>query len=258
MKKLSVVVITRNEEQNIRRCLASVSWADEIVVIDSGSDDRTVEMARELGARVFAFDWRGFGPAKREGVDKATGEWILSLDADEVVSAELAAEIKKVLSEDNDYSGYYMPRKANFLGRWIYHCGWYPDPVLRLFDKSRGNFNDVIVHEKVLVEGRVGRMKGEILHYSYPTLDSYFLKFNRYTTMGARAAFQAGKKAGWFDLLVKPPASFFKHYIVKQGFRDGWEGFLISILSSVSVLVKYAKLREMVRKKNGDENEQAD
>jgi len=245
MKKLSVVVITRNEEKNIRRCLESVSWADEIVVVDSHSTDRTVEIASELGARVYNIEWNGFGPAKREGVDKASGEWILSLDADEVVSGELAAEIKKALEGDNEYSGYYILRKANFLGRWIYHCGWYPDPVLRLFEKSRGDFNDALVHEKVLVEGRVGRLKGELWHYSYPTLESYFVKFNRYTAMGAEAALQRGKRAGWFDILVKPPVSFLKHYIVKQGFRDGWEGFLISILSSAAVLVKYAKLREL-------------
>ena len=213
------------------------------MIIDSHSADRTVEIASEFGARIYNIEWSGFGPAKREGVDRATGEWILSLDADEVVSEELAAEIKKALKGDNEYSGYYMPRKANFLGRWIYHCGWYPDPVLRLLVKSRGNFNAALVHEKVLVEGRVGRLKGELLHYSYPTLESYFVKFNRYTAMGAEAAFGKGKSAGWFDILVKPPVSFLKHYIVNQGFRDGWEGFLISILSSAAVLVKYAKLR---------------
>ncbi|MBN1212535.1 MAG: glycosyltransferase family 2 protein [candidate division Zixibacteria bacterium] len=255
MKKLSVVVITRNEEHNLRRCLESVSWADEIVVIDSHSTDRTVEIATGFSARVYDIDWPGFGPAKRKGVDRATGEWILSLDADEVVSDELAAEIRKVLEGDDEYSGYYMPRKANFLGRWIYHCGWYPDPLLRLFDKSRGNFNDALVHEKVLLKGRVGRLKGELRHYSYPTLDSYFSKFNRYTTLGAEAAFRQGKRAGWFDILVRPPASFLKHYIIKQGFRDGWEGFLISVLSSAAVLVKYAKLKEMTKKKNVTENE---
>ena len=255
MKKLSVVVITKNEERNIRRCLESVHFADEIVVVDSRSTDRTREIAAEFGAVIDEIEWTGFGPAKRAGVDRATGEWVLSLDADEVVSEELAAEIRKVLESDNRYSGFYMPRKANFLGRWIYHCGWYPDPVLRLFDKRKGNFNDALVHEKVLVEGRVGRLKGELLHYSYPTLDSYFVKFNRYTRMGAETARRRGKKAGWFDMVVKPPVSFFKHYIVKQGFRDGWEGFLISVLSSAAVLVKYAKLRELTKKKNGSDYE---
>lgn len=247
MKKLSVVVITRDEEKNIRRCLESVSWADEIIVIDSHSTDRTTTIASDMGARVYSIAWQGFGHAKREGVDKARSDWILSLDADEVVSGELALEIKKVLENDTEYSGYYFTRKANFLGRWIYHCGWYPDPVLRLFLKSKGNFNNALVHEKAVVDGKCGRLKGELLHYSYSTMTGYLDKFNRYTTLGAEKAHSEGKKAGWFDLILKPPASFFKHYIVKQGFRDGWEGFLISILSATAVLVKYAKLREMDR-----------
>lgn len=247
MKKLSVVVITKDEEKNIHRCLESVSWADEIIVVDSHSTDRTTTIASEMGARVYSIDWKGFGHAKREGVDKARSDWILSLDADEVVSGELALEIKKVLENDMEYSGYYLTRKANFLGRWIYHCGWYPDPVLRLFLKSKGNFNDALVHEKAVVNGKCSWLKGELLHYSYPTMTGYLAKFNRYTTLGAEKAHSEGKKTSCFDLVIKPPASFFKHYIVKQGFRDGWEGFLISILSATAVLVKYAKLRELAR-----------
>lgn len=247
MKKLSVVVITKNEEKNIRRCLESVAWADEIVIVDNESTDRTREIAAAFDARIFTVGWNGYGNAKRTGVDKAEGEWILSIDADEVVSEALAAEIKQAISVDDGHSGYLMPRKANFLGRWINHCGWYPDLILRLFLKSRGNFNTAMIHEKVELDGRTGRLKNDLLHYSYPDWESYFIKFNRYTTLGAETAFERGRRAGWFDILIKPPVSFFKHYVVKRGFLDGWEGFLISFLSSTAVLVKYAKLRTMPR-----------
>jgi len=252
MKKLSVVVITKNEEKNIRRCLEAVLWADEIVLIDNESSDRTREIAGEFGARIFTVGWNGYGNAKRTGVGHAEGEWILSIDADEVVTDELAFEIKNVIQHESEYSGYLMPRRVNFLGRWINHCGWYPDLLLRLFLKSRGNINTAMIHERVEIDGPVGRLKGDLLHYSYPDMESYFVKFNRYTTLGAETAFENGRRAGWFDILVKPPVSFFKHYIAKQGFRDGWEGFLISFLSSTAVLVKYAKLRALNKKSNDE------
>ncbi len=242
---LSVVMISKNEEGNIVRSLESVKWADEIILIDSQSEDRTVEIARELGAKVFSPEWKGYGPAKMEGVNRASHDWILSIDADEVVSPELAAEIKKIIAGNSEQVGYYVPRITMFLGRWIKHCGWYPDYVLRLFRKSHGNFDGAVVHEKVVVDGPTAHMTSELLHYSYVNLDDYFEKFNRYTTMGAEEAYRKGAAAGWFDLVVKPPVAFIKHFISKQGFRDGLEGFLISVLSSIAVMVKYAKLREM-------------
>ncbi|MFZ5979480.1 MAG: glycosyltransferase family 2 protein [Candidatus Zixiibacteriota bacterium] len=250
MKKLSVVVITRNEEKNIRRCLEAVTWAEEIVLVDNESTDRTREIAAEFGARIFTVGWGGYGTAKRTGVEHAEGEWILSVDADEVVSEELAAEIKDAILAENDYCGYTIPRKTNFLGRWINHCGWYPDRLLRLFKKNQGNFNTAMIHEKVELDGRVGSLRHDLLHYSYPDLESYFIKFNRYTTLGAEAANADGKRAGWFDILFKPPVSFFKHYVIKRGFLDGWEGLLISFLSSTAVLIKYAKLRAMKKPSN--------
>ena len=246
MSTLSVVVITRNEEANIARCLKSVSWADDIVVMDSSSTDRTVEIAKEHKARVFTVDWKGFGAAKQEGVDKSVGEWVLSIDADEEVSGQLTDEIRKAI-EDNAYNGYYIGRRTNFLGRWIYHCGW-SDSVLRLFKKENGRFDGATVHERIVLDGEAGHLKGELFHYSYPTLESYFEKFNRYTTLGAQQALEQGKSANWLDIVIRPPVSFVKHYISKQGFRDGLEGFTISALSSVAVLVKYAKLRDLQRK----------
>lgn len=249
---LSVVIITRNEEENIGRCLASVGFANEIIVIDSCSTDNTVEIAREHGAHVYPIEWTGYGPAKREAVRRATGEWILSIDADEVLSPDLAEEIQGVMSMATDRRGYYMRRKTQFMGKWIMHCGWYPDFVLRLFQASNGDFNDAVVHEKVILNGNAGHLKGELLHYSYPNLEHYLRKSNRYTTLGAEEAFRQGKKAGWTHLVVRPPIAFVKHYFIKQGFRDGLEGLVLSILSSVAVLVKYAKLRDLHRRARGN------
>lgn len=244
---LSVVVITKNEEANIRRCLESVAWADELIVIDSQSTDRTVEIAREHGAVVCDVEWRGYGPAKRRGVALATQEWVLSLDADEAVGMELARQIQEIVAGVGEHEGYIVRRRTNFLGRWIYHCGWYPDPVLRLFRRERGNVNEAVVHERVEVEGSVGRLSGEILHYSYPTLEHYLAKSDVYTTLGAREAFRKGRRAHWYDIVFRPPVSFISHYLIRRGFRDGMEGLIISVMSSVAVLVKYAKLRHLGR-----------
>ncbi len=251
---LSVVIITKNEEANIERCLSSVDWADELVVIDSQSTDKTVEIATRFGARIFSPVWRGYGPAKQEGVDRATHEWILSIDADEVVEPTLAKEIQDVVASETDRAGYYMPRKTEFLGRWILHCGWYPDRLVRLFRKSKGRLSEVVVHEEVVVDGPVGYLKGHLLHYSYPDLEHYLKKFNTYTTLGAEEAFRAGRKAGWADLVVRPPVAFIKHYISRQGFRDGVQGFIVSVLSATAVLVKYAKLWHKEKQVLEDDN----
>jgi len=245
MMQLSAVIITRNEESNIKRCLESVRFADEIIVVDNNSSDKTVPIAESLGAKVYTTTWKGFGAAKQEGVNYASGEWILSIDADEEIPEMLAKEIQAKLASTNGCAGYYLNRKTMFLGKWINHCGWYPDYVIRLFQKNKGEFDDAIVHEKAVVDGAVGYLNVDMLHYSYPDLESYLNKFNRYTTLGAEEAFRKGKKAGWFDILIKPPVSFIKHYIVKQGFRDGWAGLVLSALSAMSVMVKYAKLRTL-------------
>ncbi len=252
---LSVVVITKNEEQNIGRCLESVKWADEIILVDTQSTDRTCEIAGKYGARIFSPEWRGYGRAKREGVRLAKGRWILSVDADEEVSPELAEEIKGIMHNEANRSGFFMARRTNFLGRWIRHSGWSPDLVLRLFLKAEGNFDEAVVHEKVILNGETGYLRGKLLHYSYPNLEQYLEKFNRYTTLGAEEAFHRGKRSRWWDIVVRPPVAFVKHYISRQGFRDGLEGFVISVMSSVAVLVKYAKLRHMAKKetsRNGD------
>jgi len=251
MAGLSVVIIALNEEDNLPRCLASVKWADEIVLVDSGSSDRTMEIGRTAGATVVSFGWQGFGAAKKEGVNRAAGPWILSIDADEEVTPELRSEITAAVAGDDSRVGYFIPRRTRFLGRWIYHCGWYPDPVLRLFRKDRGDFDEAVVHERVDVEGRVGRLSNDLLHYSYPTLEAYFEKFNRYTTMAAQAAYERGRRAGAFDILARPVANFIKQYFLKAGFLDGLEGLLISVFSSCHVMTKYAKLRHLWKTNDG-------
>lgn len=249
MTKLSCVIITKNEEKNLRRCLESVPFADEIIVVDSQSVDNTLEIAREFNAKIYSPVWKGYGPAKQEGVRHASHDWILSIDADEVVSEPLRQTIEALLSGGFAADGYYIPRKTNFIGRWINHSGWYPDYVLRLFNKQKGRFDEAVVHEKVIVEGKTGYLKEDLLHYSYPTLEEYFRKFNNYTTIGAEELHQRGVKSGLVKLLFKPPVQFFKSYCVKLGILDGIEGFLISFLSSVAVLVKYAKLHALNKRK---------
>ena len=258
MKPLSVVIIARNEEKNIRRCLQSVAWASEIVLVDSGSDDGTVEIAREFNVNVIDRPFTGYGPAKKEAVNNATSDWILSIDADEEVSPRLKDEITNILADENvQCAGYFVRRKTLFLGRWIKHCGWYPDYILRLFRKSHGDFNEAVVHEKVVLSGATGHLKGELLHYSYPSLEDYLRKSNWYTTLGANEAFKKGIRAGWFDIVIKPILSFISHYIVRQGFRDGLEGFMVSALSAVAVMNKYTKLRELHRNGKGTDEHYA-
>lgn len=250
MTRLSAIIITKNEESNLPRLLKSIAWADEIVVVDSHSQDQTVAIAKQFGAQVHQMDWIGFGPAKRAAADFATGDWLLSVDADEEVTPELAAEIQSAVQGNGDVAGYYIPRRTSFLGRWIYHCGWYPDPVLRLFRKENGTFDDALVHERVNLIGQTGRLQNELLHYSYPDLELYLEKLNRYTSLGAEEAWREGKRAGLMQILVKPPVTFAKHYLVKKGFLDGIEGFILSALSAMSVLVKYAKLRQLSKSKD--------
>ncbi|MFC1475185.1 glycosyltransferase family 2 protein [Candidatus Zixiibacteriota bacterium] len=245
MEKLSVVIITKDEEKNISRTLESVTWADEIVLVDSQSSDRTVEIAESFGVKIYSPPWRGYGPAKKEGVNRASHRWILSIDADEVVTTELKEEIKSILESEKPEVGYYLPRMTNFLGKWIKHSGWYPDYVLRLFNKDFGNFNENVVHEAVIVSGTTGQLKNDLLHYSYPNLEEYFNKYNRYTTIGAEELYKKGKKSSIFEIVFKPFIAFIKHFIIKAGFLDGVEGFLVSFLSATAVMVKYAKLRRL-------------
>ncbi len=247
MTKLSLVVVTLNEEANIEECLRSADFADEIVVVDSRSSDRTVERARQFTDKVFVTDFEGYGKLKAEAVRRAGGEWILSLDADERVSPELAREIAAAVGRDEGCSGYLVRRRTYFLGKWIAHGGWYPDYVLRLFKREAGGFDNALVHESVRVKGKVGRLESDILHYSDRDLAHYLWKLDRFTSLSAQSLLEEGRGAGVADLLLRPPFTFFKMYLFKRGFLDGIHGLILALLSSVHVLLKYVKLWEKHR-----------
>ncbi|MFH2035860.1 MAG: glycosyltransferase family 2 protein [Candidatus Zixiibacteriota bacterium] len=246
---LSVIVIAKNEEKNITRCLKSVSFADQLVVVDTGSTDDTMVIAMECGAEVHCLEWTGFGPAKTFALSKATCSWVLSIDADEVVSEELAKEINNLPLEPG-VNGYYLSRKTNFLGRWIKHSGWYPNYVPRLFRRDRGKFTEAVVHESIEIDGETRKLNGDFLHYSYPDITSYTAKMEQYSSLGAQRLHERGHKFSPLNVIFNPLGRFFKHYIIKVGFLDGFEGLLIAILSSYSVMLKYLKLRELGRKQN--------
>jgi glycosyltransferase involved in cell wall biosynthesis len=246
LSALSAIIITKNEERNIRECLSSVRWVDEVVVVDGGSTDKTVEVAKDMGAKVFIRSWEGYGAAKIFALAQCSGNWILWLDADERVTKELAEEIQHLVrQEDSDYAGYEASRKAYFLGRWIKHCGWYPGFVIRLFRREAGKFTENKVHERLEVNGKVGRLRSDLLHYTDPNLFHYFEKFNRYTSLAAEELAQQGQKFGLTQLIVRPIWQFLKMYVVQRGFLDGFHGFILCVLSSSYVFTKYAKLWEL-------------
>lgn len=229
--------------------MQSVVWAKEIIVVDSHSTDNTVKLVKKFTEKVFVKEWLGYAGAKNFALDNTTSDWILWLDADERVTPELALEIKRVISEDNDeYMGYEVARRAYFLGKWIKHCGWYPGYVTRLFKRSAVKFNEMRVHEKLEILGKVGRLSSDILHYTDDTLFHYLVKFNRYTTLAAEDLADCGKRSSFFDLLIRPPYLFFKMFFLRGGFLDGMHGFILSLISANYVFVKYAKLRETSRR----------
>ena len=243
---VSVVLITRNEAPRIRTCLASVRWAEEIVVVDQHSTDATATICRELGARVITREMvAGFGEQKSFAIAQATEPWVLSLDADEEVTEALRLEIERAVGEPGSCVGFRVPRLTSYLGRFIHHCGWYPNPVLRLFRRGRGRFTDALVHEEVVVDGPVGDLRGDLLHRSYDTLGDHVRKLLLYTAYDARMLARRGDRAGWWRLAVKPPATFVRKFFVQGGYREGWHGFVLSAMAALVVLVNYVRLAEL-------------
>lgn len=241
MLRLTVLILTKNEASQIRDCLQSVRFAGEILVIDSGSTDATVAIAREQAARVIETDWSGYSATKALGLKEATGDWILWLDADERVTRELEQEIGALVS-DTSTAGYYLARKTIFLGRWIKHCGWYPGFTLRLFRREAGRFSDDLVHESVRVTGPTAHLAHPMIHYTDPTLEHYFDKLNHYTSLAARQLYLSGRRFRLTDLLARPIFTFIKMYLFKRGFLDGIPGLILCTLSACYVFTKYAKL----------------
>jgi glycosyltransferase involved in cell wall biosynthesis len=255
-KTLSVTLITRNEAANLPCTLASVRWAAEIVVVDSGSTDATLAIAREAGARVFEESWKGFAAQKNSAIAHTTGKWVLSLDADEEVSAELAEEIQALLAGEPAFSAYRIPRLNHFLGRPLRHGGYWPDPKLRLFRRGAARFADRPVHETMQMIGTisvpVGRLKGHLIHHCYPTLSDYVEHMNRYSSIAAEALVASGRaRTSWpwlaWNAVLNPAATFLYNYVFRLGFLDGRAGLLQHINHSFYIHWKFAKAWQMAR-----------
>jgi len=241
---LSVVIVTHNEEDRIRDCLASVAWADELVVVDAGSDDKTAAIAREFTDRVVLRAWNGFASQKNFGIDAARGEWVLSLDADEQVEPALREEILATLTAPGACDGYRIARRNIMWGRWIRHGGLYPDWQLRLFRRARGRFVDRAVHESIRVEGRVGQLTAPLLHHSYRDVGDFLRRADRYASLAADDWVRGGRRFRRHRLVVAPLFRFLSMYVVRGGFLDGWRGFLLAVLYAYYVLIRSVKIWE--------------
>lgn len=248
MPRLSVIVITRNEISNIAGCLRSVAFADEVVVVDSGSTDGTAEAARALGARVLQPQgWPGFGPQKNRALDAASGEWVFSIDADEQVTPQLAAAIEAALAAPA-HDAYIVNRRSSYCGQYMAHSGWYPDRVLRLFRRGRARFSDDLVHERVVAQGSVGRLAGDLLHDSMPHFESVIDKLDRYSTAGALALARRGVKGSLAKALAHGWWAFMRTYVLKLGFLDGRLGLALAISNAEGTYYRYMKLWLLQRK----------
>lgn len=236
MAKLSAVLITKNESANIAACLKTLAWADEIVVLDTGSEDDTMQIAEKLGAQVFKLgQWEGFGKAKQHAVDLATNDWILSIDADERLSAELQKELMALRERDFEHKAWHLKRRSYYLGKPIRFCGWQNDAPLRLFDRTKGGFNDLLVHEGIKVQQEQANCQNLMHHLTYPTLESHFRKIRFYAQLADQ------QKESCFIAALRAAHKFFKMYIIKLGFLDGWQGFLLCKNSAWGIWYKYKR-----------------
>jgi len=243
--KISATIITHNEERNLPRAIESLRCADEIVVVDSGSSDRTVEIAEKLGARVVDSPWPGYANQKNLAAERAEHDWILSLDADESVSEALEAEIWHLKKNGAEFDAYTMPRMARYLGRWIRHSGWYPDRKVRLYHRAKATWEGEYVHESVKVAGTLGHMEGNLLHFTCDSLSEHIKTMDRYTTLAAEQLVASNQKVTWGRLILEPPWTFFNTYVMKAGYLDGVEGLAIANMAAVYNFLKYAKARFM-------------
>ncbi len=248
METVSATLITRNEQDNIEEALASLDWAAEIVVVDCGSKDATLQICRKFTNRVFHREWTGFVDQKNFAVEQATHDWIFSLDADERLSPELKREIDGLRRNGFGPAGYRMPRVAFFMGRWIRHGDWYPDYQLRLFDRRRGRWGGGRVHESVQTDGQPGLLRGELFHYTYRNLSDYLKRLEVYSGLAAEDYRQRGKVSSGTKMIANPIATFLRAYFLKRGFLDGVPGLMVAAMGTASVFFKYARLYELQRK----------
>lgn len=240
--KLSVILITMNEEGFVRTCLESVAWADEIIVVDSGSTDSTTDICREYTDRILMTDWPGPGAQRNRAIDMATGDWILALDADEWVTPELKAEIQAVIREPGNRVAFEMPRLSSYCGRYMRHSGWWPDRITRLFRRGSARFNAELIHDHIIVDGEVGRLSSHLMHEAFDDMEDVLSKVNRYSTDGARVMFDHGRKASLFTAVLHSLWSFIHTYIIRAGFLDGREGFMLAVSNAEGTYYKYIKL----------------
>jgi glycosyltransferase involved in cell wall biosynthesis len=245
MSSLAVTVITLNEEANIVPCLESATWAAEIVVLDSGSTDRTVELARQFTDRVFSVPWQGFGKTKNQAIAAARMPWIFVLDADERITPDLRREIEQIVAADGPLDGYRVPRRNHFCGRFIKHLGWYPDYSIRLFRKTKGRFVEREVHESVEINGQVGTLQHPMLHYTYTSSSDFVRRMDRYSTLAAQELRRRGKRPWPGELVWRPCLTFLKLYILQRGFLAGRDGYTLAFLYSTYTFLKYYKFREL-------------
>ncbi len=252
---ISAIIITHNEEKNIGTCLESVQWVDERIVVDSFSSDRTAEIAKGMGAKVFQRTWSGFADQKRFALEKTSHSWVLNIDADERVSEELRKGIQNILKEGTSHEGFYMPRRSYFLGKWIRHGGWYPGYVLRLFRKEKATLPDVKVHEGFQVDGSTAYLKGDLLHNTHPTIDQSLEKMvSRIQWMALERIEHGYKKVRWYDLFFHPAAAFSKKYFSRRGFLDGIHGFILALIDSIGKLALYMTIWDLQHREEKEKN----
>lgn len=244
MPKLSVTIITLNEEDDIRDCLESVAWADEIVVVDAHSDDLTVEICREYTHRIFRRHWQGFASQKQFALEQARYPWVLSVDADERVTPELGDEIRALLASEPQHDGYLVPRRSYFLGKWLRHGGWYPGYQLRLFRRERTRLSERRVHEGFLVDGTVGKLSGDLIHLTHPTLEESLAKLNAYSTLEALDR-STGRRVRWYDFATHAISGFFTRFVARRGFLDGMHGFSMALVAAMVEMAVYMKVWEL-------------
>jgi glycosyltransferase involved in cell wall biosynthesis len=242
--KVSATIVALNEERNIARAIESIRCADEILVVDSGSTDRTCGIARQLGARVVEEPWRGYAAQKNFASELASHPWILSLDADEAVSEELEADILELRRDGPRFDAYSMPRMAQYLGRWILHGGWYPDRKVRLFHRDHGQWKGAYVHESVHVSGPAGALNGKLLHFTCDSLSAHMASVDRYTTLAARQLVAEGVAIPGSRLALDPAWTFVRTYLIQRGFLDGPQGLAIAWMAALYTFLKYAKARK--------------
>jgi len=242
---LSIAIITHNEEENIRYALESIKWADEIVVVDSFSADRTQEICREYTDKVHSLEWAGFSEQKSKAISMTTYPWVLVLDADERVTDSLRDEIIALMRNNPSMDGYYIPRKNYFIKKWIRHGGWWPDYTLRLFRREKAAIETREVHEAVKVNGKTGKLKNPIEHYTYKDIGDYLNRMQNYSTLAAKELFKRGQSASIFDIIFRPVFTFFRMFVLRMGILDGFYGIILAYLYSFYTYKKYSKLRKM-------------